>query len=159
MSSDFSHSPRTKSGRRTCRMWSLTDTHTLRLRTLIRHTAALQQVPRSRPAIAALAHDKTSIHRPTIWPRNVLSTKAGTTRQLSVRPTSGLVDEDLDIRVSGLGSGQVVKLRARTWSECGRYGFQSSAIYRADSRGNISGMFLYNTINDWGIYETVVECV
>lgn len=63
---------------------------------------------------------------------------AGTDPKLVIHPTSGLNDELLDIRVSGLRAGQKVTLRAHVTSECGRYRFESSADYIADDYGSIS---------------------
>ncbi|XP_071476479.1 bile acid-CoA:amino acid N-acyltransferase-like [Diadema antillarum] len=57
---------------------------------------------------------------------------------LHVHPQSGLSDELLDIRVSGLEPGQEVTLQAHVTSECGRYHFESSAKYVADRSGQVA---------------------
>ncbi|XP_072163553.1 acyl-coenzyme A thioesterase 1-like [Diadema setosum] len=57
---------------------------------------------------------------------------------LHVHAQSGLSDELLDIRVSGLEPGQEVTLRAYVMSECGRYRFESSAQYVADRSGRVA---------------------
>ena len=62
---------------------------------------------------------------------------------LHASPMSGLGDEDLDIRASGLGPGQSVLLRGEVKSDCGRFGFESKAIYNADHNGEISGKFFF----------------
>ncbi|XP_027651610.2 peroxisomal succinyl-coenzyme A thioesterase isoform X3 [Falco peregrinus] len=55
---------------------------------------------------------------------------------VAVSPTAGLADERVETRVTGLGPGQPVTLRALAADERGCL-FQSCAHYRADGRGEL----------------------
>ena len=69
----------------------------------------------------------------------------GCFRSYSSRPTvqaspqSGLADELLDIRASGLTPGQSVVLQGEVDTECGRYRFTSRAKYTANNNGEVNG--------------------
>ena len=54
-------------------------------------------------------------------------------------PRSGLADESLDIRATGLTPGQSVVLQGEVDTECGRYRFTSRAKYTADKCGQVTG--------------------
>ena len=54
-------------------------------------------------------------------------------------PQSGLADESLDIRATGLTPGQSVVLQGEVDTECGRHRFTSRAKYTADKHGEVSG--------------------
>ena len=58
---------------------------------------------------------------------------------LHISPKSGLADDLLDVRVSGLRPGQRVALQAEVETECRRFKLRSEAMFQADMSGQVIG--------------------
>ncbi|XP_071485477.1 acyl-coenzyme A thioesterase 1-like [Diadema antillarum] len=99
-----------------------------RLQCLLRHTTAHHSCSLQ----ACTATD------PTVMPSGQPTADMSTHPAIHVTPQSGLADGLLDIRAAGLHPGQPVTIQAEVRTECQRFVFQSSAIFKADSQGEVA---------------------